>query len=85
MVRDLGPFILAYILLSNPLKMRRYVDINPVSCSVTVWDFGRSVTVLDCEIAPLFGRKGTDEEAVCEMDQKSALQSFSRLHMRTTP
>jgi hypothetical protein len=31
-----------------------------MSCSVTVWDSGRSVTILDCEIAPLFGRKGTE-------------------------
>ena len=74
-VRDLGPFILGYILLSNLLKMRRYEDISPMSCSVTVWDSGRNVTILDCEIAPLFGRKGTERGGGVRNGSKNSFSS----------
>ena len=56
-----------------------------MSCSVTVWDAGRSVTILDCEIAPLFGRKGTEQGGGVQNGSKIRATELLELHIRTTP
>jgi len=64
MVRDLGPFISSYILLSNLLKRSEDANMNSVKFSGTVRGSGRNVTVFMLRNRSASRQKGSKPEAV---------------------
>lgn len=86
MVRDLGPFISTYILLSNLLKRSEDANMNSVNCSQTVRGSGRNVTVFMLRNRSASRQKATKPEAVYDRIPKiSASKELLELHPQCTP
>jgi hypothetical protein len=85
MVRDLGPFISSYILLSNLLKRSEDANMNSVKFSGTVRGSGRNVTVFMLRNRSASRQKGSKPEAVYDRPKISASTELLELHTQCTP